>query len=223
MSTGAGIGTAAQIVGTELQGWAALLEKWNMGDAYRKQIGEQQGFADQGRRIVEGRLDQGGVAAANKEMAQGQNLREGEYKQAESMPFSLQGASPVPGAQNKRNQAYTDMLGAARARMGSYGDWLQQQWVKNQDTNRRLGQVSGEAAGSAGVFPLQMYKAQHSMDTLAAIGQAISSIGGSATNFGSLFGAPNQVSQGNLSGSFDFPDTATVNDLGANQSLYAIG
>ena len=222
---------AAQIVGTELQGWAALLDKWAMGDAYRKQAAEQDQFRQQGQRVIDDRLKTAGSDAAVQEMSQGQAAREAGYEKADNTQFSLQGRSPISGAQNQRNQAYTNMLGAARAKLGSYGDWLQQQWLQNQTLNRGLGQVSDSARGSASVFPLQMYKAQHSMDTLSAIGQAISSLGGGATNFGSLWGAPSGggspsapgFNYSGVSGGYSFPDAQPVNDLGASQTLYALG
>ena len=227
-----GYGMAASIVGTELQGWAALLDKWAMGDTYRQQQQEQNQFRQAGQNLINQRIQASGFNNARQEMAQGQQQREQGYQQVENQPFSLQGPTPIPGQEQKRNQAYTNMLGAARAKLGSYGDWLQQQWLANQGYNRGLGQLSNFAAGTESVFPLQMYKAQHSMDALSAIGQAISSLGGGSTNFGSLWAAPSQgqtsLSAPNfnfsgVSGGTDLPDVGNFNDLGAATSVSVLG
>ena len=110
---------------------------------------------------------------------------------------------------NARVNAAAQLFGGQRAALGSYGDWLQKQYLRNQDTQRQLNQVSSFAGGAASIFPLQMYKAQHSMDDLAAVGQAISSLGGAATSFGSLYGSSpnsnNLNNNPNLSGMFQGP------------------
>lgn len=223
----AGIGMAANIVGGELQGWAALLDKWGMQDVYNKERGTQQGFANQAQQIVNNRIPGAGSAAAQQQLAQGAQAREAQYKSVNATPLSLSPA-PLSSVQNARDSAYAGLLGGLRGKLGSYGDWLQNQWVANQQTNRGLNQVTNFAQGQANnVYPLQMYQAQHSMDDLAAIGQAISSIGGAAGNYAALYNTPNQsnnVNNPNLNGlfqgqlvdssgqqmSFDQPQYATV-------------
>lgn len=227
MSTGYGM--AAQIVGTELQGWAALLDKWAMGDVYNQERATQKGFTDQAGALFNQRLQGAGADAAGQQMKEGAQSRQAAYQSVNATPLSIS-AAPLNSLQNARNSAYSSLLGQQRAKLGSYGDWLQNQWLANQQTNRGLGQITNFARGQAGnVFPLQMYAAQHSMDDLAAIGQAISSLGGGGTNFSSLFnsspGTPNapNFKYPGVSGGQDLPDISPVNDLGSASSLYALG
>ncbi len=201
MSTGATIGAAANIAGGEIQGWAALFEQWAMKNAYDKQATAQRAFADQAGGVLDQRLSTAGAGPAGQQMGQAQQAREGMYRSVNATPLSMQ-SSPLGQQQNARNSAYTSLLGGQRAKLGSYGDWLQNQWMANQQTGRDLGQVENFAKGSASVFPINIYSAQHSMDNLAAIGQAISSIGGGAANYASLFNSTpgGQQSQYSLGG-----------------------
>lgn len=230
MSAGSGVGAGAAIVGTELQGWAALLDKWAMQDAYQKQAQLQGQYRQQATQAFNTGLAGMGSDQAAKDLSVGAQNRQSQYAQANATPLSVQG-SPLSGLLNARVQAAAQLSGGQRATLGSYGDWLQNQYMRNQNTNRQLNQISNFAGGSASVFPLQMYAAQHSMDDLAAVGQAISSLGGAAGNYMNLYGstptgnnlsAPN-FSYSGVSGGYDLPNIQPVNDVGSSQSVYALG
>lgn len=215
MSTGAGISAATNIVGGELQGWAALLDKWAMQKQFQNEARLQGQYANQAGGVLygtppSGRViggtgtlnvqpnnpsltnDLGAIGQSTPEYARGQiqqgaaNRRQA-YSDIANVPlgggFSAQ-SHYNPGADN----AYLGLVGDARARLGGYSDWALQQSINNLRNQQALNQVSSFAGGQAkNVFPLQMYAAQHANDALAAVGQAISSIGGAAGNYAQLY------------------------------------
>jgi len=176
-------GAATSIVGGELQGWAALLDKWAMADAYQKQAQTQAGFRDQALRLFN--PQQFGAQAMQQELAQDSAQRQQGYSDINRTPLAVN----QPGGNTaQQDSAYLSLVGGQRANLGAYSDWAVQQAIKNLQTQNALNQIKNFAGGEAGVFPLQMYKAQHANDDLAAAGQAISSLGGGAANYSSLFG-----------------------------------
>jgi hypothetical protein len=188
-----GYGAAANVVGGIMQAVAASQAQRAM---YRAFAGE---MARQGRYRGEavGSFGQWaptlGRETAEQEIGQGQASREGAYATGLAAPI-MQGAVPA-----ERDKAYYSQTGRNRARLSAYGDWQAEQGRSAQREGWDLGKITNFAQGDAQVFPYQMYKAQHSMDELAFWGQLISSIGGGATNFQSLFGAPPPSGQANFS------------------------
>jgi hypothetical protein len=87
------------------------------------------------------------------------------------------------------DDAYLGLVGKARANLGGYSDWAVQQSINNLRNQQALNQIISFAGGQAkNVYPLKVYEAQHANDAMAAIGQAISSIGGAAGNYAQLYG-----------------------------------
>jgi len=188
------LGAATNIVGGELQGWAAVLEKQAMKDAYQQEINKQNQFQQQAMGTFD--PSKSSAAAMMQGVGQGAQGRVRAYNQIGQVPLG-----PGPSHQIGQPQinlgsadAYTKMLGQSRANLGGYSDWAVQQAINNLNTQRQLDQISNFAGSEAkNIYPLQMYKAQHSLDDLAMVGQAISSIGGGAANYAQLSQAPTQA------------------------------
>ena len=188
MSAGQGLGIGTSVVGGELQGWAALLDKWAMQKAYQDEAARQQGFAQQGVGIFGGALGQSTPGAMQQGLQQGAQQRQQAYNDIGNVPLGS-GFNPQSSYKGGADTAYTNMLGGARAQQGAYSDWALQQSINNLRNQQALQQVESFAGGQArNVFPLQMYAAQHANDAMAAIGQAISGIGGAAANYAQLYG-----------------------------------
>lgn len=209
MSVGAGIGAGTAIVGGELQGWAALLDKWAMQKAYQAEAHKQNEYAAQAGDVLygtparatqvggtgnlidlsktPGSIAQASPASAQAMMQQGAGARRQAYSDIGKVPLGS-GFSPMSNFNPSASDAYLGLVGDARAKLGGYSDWAVQQAINNLRNQQRLNQITSFAGGQAkNVFPLQMYAAQHDQDALAAIGQAISSVGGAAGNFAQLY------------------------------------
>lgn len=216
MSVGAGIGAGTAIIGGELQGWAALLDKWAMQKAYQNEAYKQNEYAAQAGNVLygvpgeatkvggtgtlvapgglKGAIPESTVENARALMGQGAAGRRQAYSDIGKVPLGS-GFSPMSGFNPSASDAYLGLVGNARANLGGYSDWAVQQAINNLRNQQRLNQITSFAGGQAkNVFPLQMYAAQHDQDALAAIGQAISSVGGAAANFANLYAAQPQGS-----------------------------
>lgn len=181
----------ANIAGTELQGWASLLDKWAMQDAFKAEAQRQTGYANQAMDVFNKRLQYAGADYANKFLARDTASREKGYGDLNKTPLSVN-TTPYSGGRGGADTAYINMRGAQRAKLGAYGDYLGRQKIQTGETARELNPIINFAKGTAGVFPYRMYEAQHSMDDMAAIGAALSSLGGgSGGNIGqSLSSSP---------------------------------
>jgi len=177
-------GAAANVVGGELQGWASVLDKWAMQKAFSDEMARQAAYQRQGT----GAFTQGLMGATpgvvQQQLGQGAQNREQQYARINQAPLGF-GMQTTP-----RDQANAALLGQGRAQQGAYSDMGLQQMINQLNTQRQLNQISNFAKGTAGVFPYRMYEAQHSMDDLAMIGAAISSIGGGAANYAQFAQAP---------------------------------
>ena len=174
MSTGMGVGAGVSMVGSDLQSIAAGLEQRAMGNAYRNQLAQQQRYADQAMQGLYSALPYYTVGSANAIMGDAANQRQQGYRSIGSVPLSIsQPSYPSSGLDAK----YADLLGGQRAKLGAYGDWQFQQGLYNQGQRRGLNQLIDTARGQSSLLPYQMYQAQHSQDTLAALGKWLSTVG----------------------------------------------
>jgi len=203
MGTAAAVGAGANIVGGELQGWASVLDQIKMGQAYRSELAKQQAYQQQALGLFNQQPGKSSAEGMSASMAQAAKDRMGQYGQVASVPLGV-GPTTEYGKQGYNPgaaDAYTSMMGGLRAKDLAYGDYQVQQAIDNMRTQRQLDQISNFAGGqSRNVFPLQMYKAQHTMDWMSQLGQAISSIGGAAANYAQYAQTPQQQYGANPSG-----------------------
>lgn len=195
-----GAGMGAQIVGTELQGWASVLAQQAMQQALGAELRKQQGYGMQatGQQFLQ--LPRQGAETATQEIGQGSTDRQAEYNDLYNYPTAT-------GA----DKAAIATEGKSRANLAGYGDWQTNRSLDLSQLGGTLGRINNRAAGEASVFPYKMNRAQHSQDTLSAVGQAISSLGGGASNIGqSLSSNPNQ-----------FAPAATKSDYGSPPVSYS--
>lgn len=190
------LGAAANVIGGELQGWAAVLARQNMFDEFQRQQRQQQAFGDMGEGIFRESLGNYGAGAAERDLAQGKADRMKSYRDVEDTPLGFN----APGQKGfATDTGYGRLLGSNRAGLGSYSDFALKQALASNNTQRLLNQLASSAGGSASIYPYYMYGAQHSMDDLAAIGAAISSIGGGAANYAQIYGqGPQQAPAGQV-------------------------
>ena len=191
-------GAAANVVGGEMQGWASVLDKQAMFKAYKEELARQQAYRDEGAKLFQGDLNQSRPSYAQSQLDLGRSQREQSYSDIGRIPLSSTSSPTQTSTSAKRDKAFTQMRGQERATLGSYSDWALKQTLNNIQNQEALRQLSNFAAGTAGIFPLKMYKAQHEWDALAEAGAAISSIGGGAANYAQFAQAPQQTGPGGV-------------------------
>jgi len=173
---------ATNIIGGELQGWAAILAAKEMNKQFNKEMKRQRGFQSEGMKEFYGYAPRLSRETTEGELTKGKGEREQLYSSLEAVPVrGFEGSD----ADSQR----AALMGSERAANNAYGDWQAQQGIDAARYQQNVNRIIDKAGGSARVFPYAMNAAQHSWDQLAAVGQAISSIGGGAANYGSLMGA----------------------------------
>ena len=189
MGSGMGYGAIANVVGGELQGWAANLEKENMFKVFKDEQRRQDQFRKQGGDILSGRIDTAGAANAQQELAAAEASRNKAYGDIAQVPLGFD-TKYQSSYSPRADAAYLALRGNNAAKLGSYGDWMTNQAIESAMAQERLNRVIDQARGVSGLFPYRMYSAQHSQDILSEIGAAISSIGGGAANYAQYAQSP---------------------------------
>lgn len=195
MSVGAGMAVGSQgsqMIGGEIQSWAAVLAKQAMIDAYREEQGRQQKFRQQGKETFDTGLQGLGSKAFLENYGTGASGRKGLYSALGAPSSSVK---PMPLANLQREQAAASLAGTSQANLGGYNDALLSYGLREQELRRALNQLSNFAGGVASVYPYRMYDAQHSQDQLAQIGATIASMGKAAPAAYSAYGALPQPKQ----------------------------
>lgn len=221
----AAIGAGANIVGGVMQMIAAKRAAEAMRQQFLQELERQQGYRNQSFNAFNESVPQRGVETARTEIGKGKDRRNEMYAQYQDTSYS---ADP----RNKptaRDKATYKLLGNNRAQLGGYSDWALNQMVHNIRTQDKLNKYANFAEGDASVFPYRMGDAQHSQDTLSAIGGLVSSIGGSAPQWSNMFGGQGQQATSNygLNGmGFSIPlnhgvDYTPASGLDGNNELYA--
>lgn len=179
------VGMGANVVGGLMQSIAASKARKEMEQAMASFLSQQRGYRGDAMEVFNPSLEYRSAETAKSQLAQGRAQRNAEFDRLGATPMSMN--SPGP---NARDQAYTKMRGDARANLGSYSDWQLLQDINNLRTQQELNKISNFAGGNAQLFPHRMEDASHSYDELAFWGNLISSIGGSAGSWGTMFGQP---------------------------------
>jgi len=186
MST-AGYGAATSIIGGELQGWAALLDKWKMEQEFDSELKRQNAFKQEALNRFGQRIPTAGSDQAYADLSSGAADRNARYAAVQQVPMGI-ASKGQPQGNPQRDAATASLLGQQRAALGAYSDWGLKQAIQNIQTQRALNQIEDRAKGQAGVFPYRMYDAQHSHDVMAEVGQAISSLGGGSSDYSKFAG-----------------------------------
>ena len=145
------------------------------------------------------------------EMAQGQNARNSAWSSLNSATAPVASALPPtsPDSPTGRAAARTStaadawnrLTANAAAKEGSYGDWQNQQGIKNADTSQQLAVQNNFSQGDANLLPLEMQVASQKGGALSGWGSIVSSLGalaGVAGATGAFSSAPGLPSAGAL-------------------------
>lgn len=174
---GMGAGSYMQMAGGGIQSAASAHEAMDMAHAYETEALRQRRYRDQALGNFNSLVGQSGAGTAQGDMATGQANRLNLYNNLADANLSFTNNATTGVA---RDAAAEQLAGRAQSKIGRYGDWRFQQGLREQDSQRKLGQITNFASGMASVFPYRMYSAQHGWDWLRAAGQAISALGGAS-------------------------------------------
>jgi len=201
MSFGAagGYGMAAQAIGNELQGWAAVYAQKAMERAFADSLARGQYFSNRARGVVGKNINQQTAAQFDLWRKAGTQNRMDLYGKLAGVSLGTPPAS-LPSLQRER--ALSTLLAATRANLLGYDDAAFKRSLGDQETQRRLAYIIDAAQGQTAIDPYRFYEAQHSMDKLKMAGESISSLGGAAANYSQYLNAPQQQQQRSATPSF---------------------
>lgn len=180
--SGYGYGAILSAVGGVLQSVAAEQAGERMRQTFMDQLAREGRLSQNAYDIWQNSARGMGAEGAQQQMAQGEANRNALYDQLQGANLSANHTGTA------RDAAQGKASGEVRAKLGSYSDWELMQHINNIRTQNELNKISNYASGWERVFPYKMDDAQHSQDELAFFGNLVSSVGGGASSFGSLYG-----------------------------------
>ena len=184
-------GAIAQVAGGVMQAIAARVAQEKMLKEYKKELDRQRAYATEAKGVHDERLGTATVGTAQEQMEVGRQQRLSDFA-----GVAKQNLAPTLNLQmTPQDRATFDVSTRNRAKFGSYSDWALKQAIQDIRTQQELNRVISFAGGTASVFPYREYKAQHSQDWLSTMGALLSSVGGSAPAFASMYGGATQAGQ----------------------------
>jgi len=117
-----------------------------------------------------------------------------DYQVTDGRPMATAGARA-----NTAGNAWSNVVGGAANRLGSYNDLATKQGIANQQTDAQLGVISNKARGDANLLPLEIEVASHKGDSLRGWGQIVSALG-SVASMGAAAGLGSGAAAGTVSG-----------------------
>ena len=243
----AAIGTVA---GTALSIAGNVKSQNAMNAARANETNQQAQIQKQSNAIFKNSLAQSTPNTAQQQMQAGQaartnawqNLQDATTPTASALPAtsgtttsgtgssgSATSSSPTSGAGQRAASAgntWNALNAKSAATEGSYGDWQNQQAIKNASAAQQLGVQNNFSQGDAALLPTELDVASHQGDALSGWGSIVSSLGnlaGYANKFGSFGPKTTSLSQiGNYPGTVAMLSQPgigisnnTMNDLGS--------
>ena len=228
-------GTGLSIAGNEASQSA-------MNAARANEVNQQAALQKQSNAIFQNSLAQSTPQTAQQQMQQGQAARTNAWQGlqdattpvASALPTTTSGSTtgssttgggtstgaagtPTSGASARAASAgnsWNTLLANAAAREGSYGDWQNQQAIKNANAAQQLGVVNNFSQGDAALLPTELQVASQAGDSLSGWGNIVSSLGSLAgyANKSGIFGGTTPA--------VTPADAASVSNWGNGSGLY---
>ncbi len=217
----AGLALSAAGAGMQMAGNAKA--KSAMDNAQTAELLRQRGHQQEADAAFQQNVARSDRATAEAEQAAGADRRIGEtaaidqtgagvpapitaQESGSATPNSAAAAAKRSAATTRAaGSAWSNLVGAAKARLAGGDDWQLEQGIANQRTNQDLAITSSKARGSAAILPYEMNEASHKGDSLRGWGQLVSALGavtgGYAATAGSAAGAA-----GTTAGLYDIPN-----------------
>jgi hypothetical protein len=179
------VGTGASIAANEAQDSA-------VHNARNDERMRQEKLSKQRQKTFDNSLNESGVDTAQKDLNTGTGAREALYAQAGNAP---QGATATPALQQsttvsggaptqqslqtskEATNAWSKLVGGSEAKLGAYGDWTQNQQIKNNRAAQDLAINANKSRGSLSVNQFEIEHASHAGDNLRDWGTVASALG----------------------------------------------
>jgi hypothetical protein len=180
------VGLGLGVLGTGMDIAGNAQSQRAMNNARANETNQQAGLQKQANAVVQGSIDQSTPQVAQSEMDAGQAARNNAWSNLQSATTPVASAlSPTAGsptdAANKRGSAaantWNELNANAAAKEGSYGDWENQQNIKNANAAQQLGVINSFSQGDASLLPVEMQVASQAGGKLSGWGNILSSIG----------------------------------------------
>ena len=217
-------GLALSAAGTGMQMAGASKAKGAMNDAQTAELLRQRGYQKEADAAFQQNLATSKRDTADTEQQAGAERRKAEYgkiaatgagvaapiQQASAgnaTPNSAAGAA----ARNKAtvtasSNAWSKLVGDARAKLGGGDDWQLNQGIRNTRTNQDLAIASGNARSSANILPAEMQDASHAGDGLKGWGQLVGALGAVTGAYGATAAGAGASAAGSTAGLYDIPN-----------------
>jgi hypothetical protein len=189
----------AGVVGTGLQMAGNAQAQSAMNKARADEVAQQAALQNQSNAVFQKSLAGSTPATAAQQMGQGQAARTTAWQTLNNATQPVASALPATtdtatsGAQKRASSAantWNELNANAAAKEGSYGDWENQQNIKNENAAQQLGVYNNFSAGDAALLPTELQVASTKGDALSGWGSIVSMLGrvAGAASAGGVFG-----------------------------------
>jgi hypothetical protein len=174
-----------------------------MTAARANEVNQQAGLQQQSNAIFQKSLAGSTPATAAQQMQEGQAQRNNAWQALQTASAPVASALPAtsdpnsPTAQAKARagtaaNAWNTLNANAAAKEGSYGDWQNQQAIKNANAAQQLGVINNFSAGDASLLPTELQVASQAGDKLSGWGSVVGMLGNltSLASKAGTFGTP---------------------------------
>jgi hypothetical protein len=168
-----------------------------MNDVMAQQLAAQKKLQQRGQQVFGESLKQSTPQAAQQQIAQGSSQLLNAARQAQAVPLGLP-TNATTSADQQANQARAGLDAQAMADFGGYGQFGQQQALKDREVSSQLGFLNDQSRYNASMLPGELQAAQHEYAGLQGIGSLLGTVGqlgGLAGQMG-LFSAPSTAGFG---------------------------
>lgn len=190
MGCGALIGAALGLGGAGVQELANAKTKSEMNDVMNQQLATQNKLRQQGQGVFNKSLAQSTPDATKQQIQIGADKFRNAAQNAQAVPLGL--ASPaLTSADQSANAARAGLGNTAMANYAGYGQYGQEQALKDRAANSQLGVINQQSQQASSFLPAELQGAQNDYNSLRSVGSLLGTagslvgLGGSLGMFGS--------------------------------------
>lgn len=186
MCTGLEIaGLALAAAGTATSMTAAKQAQSRMEGTIQSQLAAQRGFQQQATPLFQRSLEESSPANVGRQISAGEQSAADLYTKLRSLPMG-QSALPQDTQSQLRTEQTIKQQQGAQAGLQGYQASNLSQWLKDLETQNRLGVISNLSQSSAQTTPYMLSAAQNSTANLAGLGSLLGTGGSLLGMYGAL-------------------------------------
>lgn len=186
MGCGALIGAALGLAGAGVQEVANSKTQGKMNDIMAAQQAEQKKLQAKGKGVFDASLAASTPDAAKQSVALGADKFLNAANTAQAVPLGL-AAPALTGANTAADKVRGGLDARAMANYAGYGQYAQDQSLKDQAANRQLGVINQQSQYANSMLPAELGAAQNDYNSLRGVGSLLGTAG-SLVGLGSSLG-----------------------------------